>query len=208
MAKKLKTDGLGNDSQEMAASYVVNIVGIERTRLELARLSNAIESLNTVNYGAGPGGVTVASQPTKSGLKSSDIIVSVIDTLEGRVQTKAVAAVRKGVALGRKLQVARLNAATTATGIARMAGKSKRRRAAATAGRNETGAMIAALGSNVELFKGVNFTTIVGWHGWPIGRQRYFVAQEKGTSRIAAARSLGFGIIGAREEIKRELRDI
>lgn len=200
---------IGNST--MAASYSVTIDGIKRTRAEIAKLDGAIAALRKANYTPGMS-VTAASQ-----LGGRDLLVTKIDALEGRVQTAVLHAMSSGMALGRRVQTAALNAAVTETGASRPGG---------SAGRNETGAMIAGIGTNVETFKTAMTTVITGWHGWGTGQRAfYWFIQEKGNKGphrtnlntpaaqrkdrtrkpILAANSLGHAIPVVRENLKKNL---
>lgn len=221
--------GDGNFSGQMAASYSVEIVGVDRTRNELANLSRAIQSLRATKFSD-----KSTTSLSRNGSNDS-LLVTKLDRLEGRVQTKAIAAMNAGVKAGRQAQVERLNAAITRYGIQRMAGKAGKNSGGGSAGRNKTTAMIKALKSNVEIKRNKNSTRITGWNGWPAGTPEYFAYQEKGTlgqnqvaktslgtaerraeknaskgrgRGIEAANSVGSGIVVAREEIKRGLGEL
>lgn len=205
----------GDFSGQMAASYVVQIEGIARTKSELAGLSSAIKAFNTAVYS------DVSSATVSASLGVSDLFVTKIDKLEGRVQTKAKAAMLHAMQAGHDAQVTALRAAVTTTGL-----KGGRRNGP---GRDKTGTMIKGLKHNVETQQTSDSTLVVGWHGWPIGRAAYFGYQEKGTrSRnavskkaqnkarksgsanqgVPAANSLGASIIVAREKLKDGLRGL
>lgn len=221
-------------NEEMVASYGVSIIGIRRTKAELARLDGAIRSLRSANYssGAGVGGPITVSQArfgTSRGDKllkgSKDIFSAQVDMLEGRIQTAAVAAVGKAVTKGKVVQAQALRAAETAKG---RSGQPEGRKGT---GRNVTGTMIKAISTNVEVSKTTATTTILGWHGWQRDRADYFEYQEQGTKGrpsgqapdsynrlvkrrrkravagrgVPAANSLGAAIIIVREYLKTEL---
>lgn len=212
-------------NEEMVATYAVQITGIERTKAEMARLDNEIKLLRKTNYG-GSGGATVSearfgtSASAKVLKGKDDIFVGSIDALEGRVQAGASSAMARGMALGKTIQAATLRAAVTPTG----------ERRGGTPGREDSGALIGALATNVETQKVTAVTTIVGWHGWGRARTKYFEYQEKGTKGrksgqqsaalnrkvrarragvvgrgVPAANSLGASIIVVREFLRREL---
>lgn len=202
--------------QEMAAAYTVTITGVTRTKAEMKKLSNAIASLRKAEYSPG---ASVTREVNLGG--SDDLLITKIDALEGRVQSATQDAMASSMALGRKTQTAALNAAVTTTGLSRPGG---------SAGRNETGAMINAIGTNVETAKTASETQITGWHGWgtearggrPDGK---ITTQEKGNkgakstslksaagrsktrtrAPIVAANSLGQTIPVVRENLKKEL---
>lgn len=198
---------------EMVATYTVSIEGIERTRSELARLTGAIKELRVGNYSPTASATALAS----SG--SSDIFVSKMDSLEGRVQTAAQKIMLRAMDLGKETQAQVLRAETTAKGLS---GKPAGRN---SAGRDVTGTMIDALTRNVEVFKTTDRTLITGFHGWGTQGRQYFSYQEKGTlgrraslkraagarkrhssaSGVPAANSLGQTILPVREYLKREL---
>lgn len=221
---------------QMAASYALTISGIQRTKAEMKRLDGAIQALRKTNYSTTSTGVatpmTVASQ-----LKGSDIFVTKVDELEGRVQAAAERAMQRAMTEGKRRQVDALRAAVTKTGLS---GRPKGRRGP---GRDVTGTMIGAIASNVEVFKTASETHVTGWHGWPADdRESYFEYQEKGTglggrsskARVAtirnltrahrasqvgkkagswhtgvpAANSLGHAILVAREVLRRELKGL
>jgi len=216
----LNKGDIGEGEYEMAASYAVEITGIERAKNEAGKLARAVQSIRLTQYSQGGPSVTTISH----GGGDATIFTTKIDKLEGRVQVKAVKAVDAGVKAGRDAQEKQLNAAVTAYGIKRMAGKAgSANNGGGSAGRNKTGNMIRALKTNVEVVKTKHLTRVTGWHGWQEEQDDYFVYQEKGTRGqdagtstadrraltgkggnrgIEAANSLGAGILIAREEIK------
>lgn len=181
----------------MAAVYTVNVTGIRRTRAQIAKLDQAITSLRTTQYSP-LSSVTVASS-----IGVSDLLVTKIDALEGRIQEVVVKAMDASVKLGKEYQTYALVMAVTPKGLS---GKPAGRN---SAGRDDTGEMIDAISTNVELFKGPDSAQITGWHGWGLDeggrRKRYYSIQEKGNSRIEAANSLGKSIPTVRENLKKEL---
>ena len=205
--------------EEMVASYSIEIDGVQRTRSELAKLDSAIALLRAGQYSE------TSSVTAASNFAGSDIFVSRIDVLEGRVQTAANKAMLSGMDFGKNIQAATLRAATTATGAS---GASHIGGRTGGAGREDSGKMIKAIRRNVEVFKTTGTTFITGWHGWRESREAYFVYQESGTfgrgggttsglrrarrggrsknnSGVPAANSLGAAIIPVREFLKREL---
>lgn len=166
-------------NEEMVATYEVEIVGIKRTRAELARLDGIISQLRAVPYAnpsirvGSPGGGTamVGAQ-----IGSGDIFVTSLDRLEGRVQGATRDAMAKAMALGRRTQAEALRAAETKTG---RSGKPKGRRGP---GREVTGEMIRKIATNVETYQYGTGTRVNGWHGWStIDRSSHISFQEKGT---------------------------
>lgn len=188
--------------REMAASYSVAVTGIERTKREVARLDGAIKSLRLATYATTSSG-TPTSMTVASQLGGKDILVTKIDDLEGRVQSKAEKIMASEMAHGRRLQAQALNEAETPYGKKRFArGQGK------SAGRNDTGHMINSIKTNVETIKTADTTIITGWHGWSADdRDRYFELQEKG-GRMAPANSLGIAIFTVREQLKRDLGEL
>lgn len=203
----------GKISAEMAAAYTVSIEGIERSKAEMSKVKDAITSLRKAEYMPGVNVITSAS------LGVSDILVTKIDALEGRVIGATSKAMATAMANGRRIQAEALRAAETKTGLS---GKPAGRK---SAGREVTGGLINAIKTNVETLRLRNLTQITGWHGWAVkdsdgeGRKRYYKVQEKGNkgpgkpnkktgkarSPIKAANSLGVAIPAVREELKREL---
>lgn len=218
-------------NEEMAASYTVEITGIERTRAELAQLDGAIKSLRKTPFSSS-GSATVASS-----LGSADIFVTKFDDYTGRVQSTVERAMTTGMALGRRTQAIALEQAITETGLTRPGNGP---------GRNKTGKMIRAIRTNVEVYKSPSTTRYTGWHGWAkdarLGYEEY---QERGTrgrgqtsrtlasaggsvnrrknrayghdfagkkrgkgAGVPAANSLGAAIVPVREHLKRELRSL
>jgi hypothetical protein len=217
--------------EEMVATYGVTITGVERTKSELARLSEAIQTLRRTQYQENAT-VTQARFGTSRSDRllggRKDIFAASVDQLEGRVQSGVQKALASGMAYGRKAQIAALRAAETKTG---KSGKPAGRK---SAGREVTGALINAIATNVETEKTKAVTKMVGWHGWPGGpnnREKYFAAQERGSKGrpsgqqpgslrrkvkkrdpeaapgrgVPAANSLGAAIVLVREQLKREL---
>lgn len=218
-------------NEELAASYVVTVVGIDRTRAELSRLDGEIKALRRTTFSSS-GSATVASN-----LSSGDIFTTRFSEFESRVDTGVSGAMNSGMALGRRIQGTVLKQAVTETGLTRP-GKGP--------GRNKTGKLIRAIKSNVESHKTANASVFVGWHGWrKDARLGYEEYQERGTkgrgqtSRtlasasgsvtrrknkpyryeyagkrrakgpgVPAANSLGASIIQVREHIKRQLKDL
>lgn len=178
---------MADSTKKMVAEYEVTIEGIARTRAELARLDNEIHLLR-----AGGG----------HGARRADTFVQKLDQLEGRVQTKAQSAMLAAMDSGKAIQEHFLNAAVTPTGQRRM-----ERGRGGSAGRNDTGDMIAALARNVEVSKTTSTTLISGFHGWrdATAVDDYRRLQEKGTTTIKPANSLGQAIPPVREFLKREL---
>lgn len=233
---------LSGSDGEMVASYMVTISGIQRTKTELEKLSLAISSLRKAEYGEGTKGVNGAPDTRGTPVSlarygksrgdrlvgknstGNDIFASPIIELEGRVQKIASQGMASAMAEGKKIQIGQLRAAETDTGNAGGARKGP--------GRDKTGAMIAAIRTNVETQKVGDRTTIVGWHGWGRDRSKYFMFQEQGskgresgqypagikrkvkdldvtnTSGVPAANSLGIAIAFAREHLKNSLGKI
>lgn len=223
--------------EEMVATYAVEITGVKRTKSQMQSLDDAIRTLRETQYmpaTAASERVTVSQARfgTSRGDKilrgKEDIFVAKVDALEGNVQTVAEKALAAGMAKGRKIQTAALLAAVTKQGLS---GKPAKRQ---SAGRKVTGHMINSIATNVEVQKTKTVTTMLGWHGWARGREKYIGYQENGTkgrksgqqpdalSRkvkkrrpdaasgrgIQAANSLGAAIIVVREQVKRELGKI
>jgi hypothetical protein len=134
-------------------------------------------------------------------LGGQDIFVVELDNLEGRVQTAVRDAMTAAMAQGRRLQADELDRAVTPGGTARFAAGRGH-----SAGRNDSGTMIGAIKTNVEIKRTADTTEFVGWHGWPIDERRYyFEIQEKGFHGINPADSLGKTIPVVREQLKAEL---
>lgn len=218
---------MGQLEEEMVASYSVEITGFERTKAELARLTNTIETLRKTDYSS----TTSVTQSALGGnasdkLGRKDIFATKLGQMEGRVQTGVQKAMASGMALGRKSQTAALRAAETKTG---------RKRPGNGPGRDKTGRMIHAIKTNVETGKLPNVTFVTGWHGWARDeRKGYFAFQEQGTKGrpsaqhadslkrrvkarrnraalglgVPAANSLGLSVILVREHLKRELKGL
>ncbi len=171
MAEKLE--------EEMVASYAISIEGVERTKSELAKLTDAISLLRKTEYSEG---ITASearfgtSRASKIGKGRTDIFSASVDHLEGRVQTKASKVMAHAMSKGKQAQTLALRAAETETG---KSGKPKGRKGP---GREVHGELIGAVATNVETQKTKAVTLIVGWHGWPRNdRERYFEYQEQGT---------------------------
>lgn len=207
--------------EEMVASYSIEIDGVQRTRFEMAKLDAAIASLRAGKYSE------TSSVTAASNFAGSDIFVSRIDRLEGRIQTAAGKAMLAGMDFGKQVQAATLRAATTQTGASGASHDPKKGRTGG-AGREDSGTLIKQIKRNVEVFKSTSTTFITGWHGWREGREDYFKYQEsgsfgsgggttsgvrrkrrgsrsKGNSGVPAANSLGAAIVPVREFLKREL---
>ena len=218
-------DSLGG---QMAASYTVNITGIERTRNEVRKLDGAIRAVRQGSYSP-HANMTVATS-----LGGSDIFVTKLDAMEGRIQTAVEKAMIAGMDLGKETQIETLQAAVTAYGSKRMA-----RGRGHGPGRDDSGEMIKAIKRSVEVFKSAGMTVFTGWHGWGLDedgkRIKYYGYQEKGTglgnrikkarretiktltrahrgqdggnwnTGVPAANSLGAAIVIVREQLKREL---
>ena len=105
--------------EEMVATYGVTITGVERTKSELARLSEAIQTLRRTQYQENAT-VTQARFGTSRSDRllggRKDIFAASVDQLEGRVQSGVQKALASGMAYGRKAQIAALRAAETKTG--------------------------------------------------------------------------------------------
>lgn len=224
-------------NEEMVASYSVGITGVDRTQREMAALDAKIAELRSTSYSSGVSLTVAANLESQAvGLKASerDIFQTKFRDFAGRVQTGAGKAMASGMALGKRVQQATLEAATTTTGLNRGRGNGP--------GRNDTGTMIKRVATNVETYKGVGDTQITGWHGWQRDARGYFEFQENGTrgrgvasltvasggnvihrnpnkprayapgerrkkaaSGVPAANSLGAAIPVVREHLKREL---
>lgn len=216
---------MANLNEELVASYEVTIGGIDRARDEMKRVDQEVQLLRKTVYSENAG----VSQLSAG---DPDVLVTRVNALEGRVQSATQKAMASSMALGRRTQIAALNAAETPTG---------RNRPGGSAGRNKTGAMIRAVSTNVETRKMGKFSQITGWHGWrKDGRAGYFDFQERGTkgrggddqanaglrrnknkpvkraagqkrskgAGVPAANSLGLSIITVREFLKKELKGL
>lgn len=197
--------GEGTIGREMAASYTVEITGIERTKREMAALDSAIASLRKTQYSP------VTSVTVASSLGTKDLFVTKIDALEGRVQGSVQKSMASAMALGRRVQTAALRAAVTETGASGASHVGGRN----GPGRDDSGAMIAQIGTNVETMKTPSTTRITGWHGWGTeargGKSPKNTYQEKGTRGrrgrrgVPAANSLGQSIPTVRNYIQTNL---
>ena len=209
---------------QMVAAYTVHITGIDRTQKELDRLSTAIKSFRTAQYSQSVPSITVASQ-----LGSSDIFLTKMADLRGRVQSGVEKAMLKGMASGRRIQIDTLRQATTRTGLS---GKSHTKGGRKGPGREDSGAMIREIKTNVESYKGTGDGTVTGWHGWRVEGRAWFSFQEKGTrghSRkprirrravatylnggsanggVPAANSLGRAIFVVRRQLEADLKGL
>lgn len=219
-----------NLEEEMVATYGVSIIGVQRTKAQLARLSKEIALLRSTNYSP-TATVSEARFGTSRADKmlggKNDIFAAKVDMLEGNVQTVASRAMASAMAKGKQVQTATLRAATTEKGAS---GKPNGRK---SAGREVTGTMIRAIATNVETQRTAAVTSIVGWHGWRRHRTEYMEYQEQGTKGrksgqksgsvnrkvkkkrdgvagrgVPAANSLGASIVIVREYLKRELEKI
>ena len=224
---------------EMIASYAVAIVGVKRAKAEMALVDAAITSLRAARYMPSAPSVTVTearfgtSTPGLPGRNKpvgllqgqKNVFAAQVDLLEGRVLGATRDAMAAGMAEGRRVQTAALKAAETKTGLS---GKPKKRRGP---GRDVTGKLIGAIGTNVETERLSTMTNIIGWHGWGREIPVYFKAQELGSkgrksgqqkgsvnrkvktrkkgaaagAGVPAANSLGAAIVIVREELKRTL---
>lgn len=193
-------DGEGSIGRQMAASYVVEITGVERTHRELERLDGAIKSLRSGQYSP------VTSVTVASSLGGKDLLVSRLDALEGRVQTATQKAMIEAMDKGKDIQADALRAATTAYGLS---GRGKNPGGRNGPGRDDTGNMIKAIKRSVEVLKTASITVITGFHGWSTEGRGYITAQEKGGANgIPAANSLGHAIVPVREFLKKELKGL
>lgn len=202
--------------EELTVAYSVAITGVKRTRDQMARLDGVIRSLRATQYGSAP--------VSNLANRSSDIAVALVDELVGQVQTKAQKDMLDSMRFGKDLQAAALQAAVTPTGEKRKHGNGP--------GRDDTGEMIDALASNVEVLKTADTTYINGWHGWKAdAKGTHIDFQERGTrgrgglgratsravgvvfrkandvgkrsrSGVPAANSLGIAIVPVREALK------
>jgi hypothetical protein len=235
-------ESLSGSDGEMVVSYGVTIVGIQRTKADLAKVSMAINSLRKTEYvkgatvmgarfGTDRSDVIAGRNRSNTGrdiYNGNDPLSGEIDVLEGNIQSAAEKAMAKAMALGKRTQAQTLRAATTPTGES---GKSHTKGGRKGPGREDTGAMINALATNVETQKaGASLTKILGWHGWPKERPEYLTYQEQGTkgrksaqvkasvnrkvqkrakgtrgTGIQAVNSLGAAIVSVRENLKTEL---
>lgn len=203
--------------EELTVVYQVAITGVKRTSDAIARLDKVIRSIRTTQYGSAP----VSSSGAAGG---ADVMLAMVEHIEGSVQEKAIKAMRSSMDFGKDLQAAALQHATTPTGYARKHGNGP--------GRDDTGAMIEALIANVEIQKYEAVTFITGYHGWAENARGTVIDfQERGTrergglgkatsrtvgsiyrkpnvsknpsrSGIPAANSLGTAIIPVREALK------
>jgi hypothetical protein len=234
-------ESLSGSDGEMVVSYGVTVVGIQRTKADLAKVSMAINSLRKTDYAKGAtvmgarfgtdrSDVIAGRNSSGTGndiYNGSDPLFRGVDILEGNIQSAAEKAMAKAMALGKRTQAETLRNATTPTGES---GKSHSKGSRKGSGREDSGAMIKALATNVETQKaGASLTKILGWHGWPKGRSEYFTYQEQGTrgrksaqvkgsvnrkvrkskplntSGVQAVNSLGAAIVSVRENLKAEL---
>jgi len=183
--------------REMAAVYTVSIQGFKRTEDQLARLKDAIKRLRATDY------TTLTSTTIAAQLGSSDIFVTKMDDLEGRVQGATVRAMDYAMKRGKEYQTYALVNAVTPTGLS---GYGKNPAGRRGPGRDDTGTMIDAIRTNVEVARLADGDQITGWHGWSIEeRENYFRRQEQGTRHITPANSLGVAIVPTTEDLKREL---
>jgi len=104
-------------------------------------------------------------------------------------------AVRESVEVGEKEQKQLLDRAVTRYGEYRMS-----RGRGRSAGRNDTGQMIDAVGSDVESSR----NRIVGWWGWVNGAKDYYRYQDWGVG-VPAAHSLLDSYMVVRNEIRKRL---
>ena len=222
-----------NLNEEIVASYSVTILGVKRTKAQLAELDRAVTSLRAARYSPGTT-VTAARFGTSRSDKllngQKDIFASVMDTLEGNVQGGVEQAMAKAMAQGKRAQAATLRAATTKTGNSGASHSDKGRNGP---GRDDTGDMIKRIGTNVETERYPNLTNVTGWHGWGRnpGDPGKIEAQENGTKGrksgqqpaginrrvkkrridappglgVPAANSIGAAIPIVREQLKRDL---
>lgn len=161
MAEELSGNG------DMVASYEVQIVGIQRTKNELAKLSREIANLRAGRYSE--------TKNVTFGGGDADIFATKMDQFEGRVQTAIQRSMILAMDMGKSTQAQALRAAATSYGQQRYSGGRGN-----SAGRDDTGDMIKALKRNVEVGKTVSTTFITGWHGWS-QEGTYYEYQERGT---------------------------
>lgn len=201
--------------EEMVASYEVRITGFKETRARVAQLDQAIKNLRATNYSS------TRSVSGSSNFSGSDIFVTEIDALEGRIQGRVEQIMLGAMDFGKQAQGDALNAAETVYGSSGRAGGST--------GRNRTGALIKAIARNVETGKEATVTVVTGWHGWREERPEYYDVQERGSlgggghtgkgavarkklgtgkGGVPAANSLGKSIIPTREKLKRDLKGL
>ena len=180
-------------SEEMVASYSVTIEGVGRTRKQMEALDNEIKLLRSTSYSGGQRSVSVAAsaERTGNGRGKNDIFATKFKTVEGRIQTGVGSAMSSAMALGKRVQAMELNAAETATGAARVAAGG-----GGTTGRNTGKAhgMINSLATNVESFRGPDFTSFTGWHGWARDARKHFEFQELGTRGKGGGSAANSGI--------------
>lgn len=139
---------------EMVASYSVEVVGIERTKKQLAQLNKAITHLRQARYNVeGKIDVTHIALGGKSGSLASqreDVFSEKMGQFEGRVQGALEDAMAKAMAQGRRVQIAMLRNAETATG---KSGKSHVRGRKGP-GREDSGTLIRSVKTQVETTSG------------------------------------------------------
>jgi hypothetical protein len=166
-------------NEEMVASYEVTVVGIDRTRAQVDKLGKAIADLRSTKYGgSGPGTLGVSDGPTnKIDRGAPDVFVTKINALEGNIQSVTMKALAAGMALGKRSQAAVLRAATTKTGLSGQSKVGGRK----GPGRDDSGAMINAIATNVEQRRTASVTQYTGWHGWQRQGRAYYELQENGT---------------------------
>ena len=179
--RNLRPDG------DLVASYAITVEGVQRTKKALADLDYQIELLRKTQYQSGS---SVTARANTAGQK--DVFTSKFAAVEGRVQTAVRDTMSKSMAQGKRLQATALRASVTPTGLSGASHVGGRK----GPGREDSGHMINSLATNVETLRGADFTSYVGWHGWPANREDYIGYQEGGTkgrggSSKASAKSTG-----------------
>lgn len=181
----------GSDGQ-MVVSYAVAVIGIQRSKREIAAVTDAINSVRQAVYSPGKDGQPgITMTQARFGSKSErfagnsrtttgrDIFSEKMVLLEGNIQSGVSKALAKNMAFGKKVQAATLRAAKTRTGSA--GGTHTKGARAGGSGRDDTGKLINALKTNVEDQRTAAVTKYVAWHGWDKDREDYFKYQEQGS---------------------------